>query len=78
MMLITITITLIMIVIMRNLMPESFMVMLWKLILMLIVMIMAKNSILRDIILSAKIMKVSMIIAIMQANIGRLHTVFVI
>ena len=41
-------------------------------------MIMAKNSILRDIILSAKIMKVSMIIAIMQANIGRLHTVFVI
>lgn len=63
---------------MRNLMPESFMVMLWKLILMLIVMIMAKNSILRDIILSAKIMKVSMIIAIMQANIGRLHTVFVI
>lgn len=78
MMLITITITLIMIVIMRNLMPGSFMVMLWKLILMLIVMIMAKNSILRDIILSAKIMKVSMIIAIMQANIGRLHTVFVI
>lgn len=63
---------------MRSLMPESFMVMLWKLILMLIVMIMAKNSILRDIILSAKIMKVSMIIAIMQANIGRLHTVFVI
>lgn len=63
---------------MRNLMPESFMVMLWKLILMLIVMIMAKNSILRDFILSAKIMKVSMIIAIMQANIGRLHTVFVI
>lgn len=63
---------------MRNLMPESFIVMLWKLILMLIVMIMAKNSILRDFILSAKIMKVSMIIAIMQANIGRLHTVFVI
>ena len=63
---------------MRNSMPESFMVMLWKLILMLIVMIMAKNSILRDFILSAKIMKVSMIIAIMQANIGRLHTVFVI
>ena len=63
---------------MRNLMPESFMVMLWKLILMLIVMIMAKNSILRDFILSAKIMKVSMIIAIIQANIGRLHTVFVI
>ena len=63
---------------MRNLMPESFMVMLWKLILMLIVMIMAKNSILRDFILSAKIMEVSMIIAIMQANIGRLHTVFVI
>ena len=63
---------------MRNLMPESFMVMLWKLILMLIVMIMAKNSILRDFILSAKIMKVSMIIAIMQANIGRLHTVFLI
>ena len=63
---------------MRNLMPESFMVMLWKLILMLIVMIMAKNSILRDFILSVKIMKVSMIIAIMQANIGRLHTVFVI
>ena len=63
---------------MRNLMPESFIVMLWKLILMLIVMIMAKNSILRDFILSAKIMKVSMIIAIMQANIGRLHTVFLI
>ena len=59
-------------------MPESFMVMLRNLILMLIVMMMAKNSILRDFMLSSKIMKVAMIIAIIQANIGRLHTVLVI
>ena len=85
MMMITITIAMMMIVIMRNLMPENLMVMLRNLILMLMVtmmmmimMMMTKNSILRGFMLSAKIMKESMIIAIMQANTEWLHTVSVI